>query len=149
MTLNTKSAFRLPSLANVKAQARRLRDDLSASQTPMTHSQSLEMIAHQFGYRDWNTLHAVIGNRPPPPPLAVGDRVCGTYLGQSVKGEIIGLQMQMGERFRITLELDDPVDVVKFESFSAFRRRINATINRTGETVEKTSDGRPQLVLSI
>ena len=31
----------------------------------------------------------------------------------------------------ITVDFDEPVDVVEFESFSAFRKRVTATIDET------------------
>ncbi len=45
------------------------------------------------------------------------------------------------------MKFDEPVDVVTFESFSAFRQRVTATVDETGRTIEKTSNGRPQLEL--
>ena len=43
--------------------------------------------------------------------------------------------------------LDDPVDVVTFESFSAFRQRVHCNVDTSGRTLEKTSNGRPQVEL--
>jgi len=137
------------SLEELKAQAKRLRGTLAAQQKPVSHSEALELVAKQMGYRDWNTLHASIGNRPAPPPVALGDRVRGTYLGQPFDGDVIGVQSLSGGRLRVTLEFDDPVDVVKFNSFSAYRRRVSATVNSDGRTTEKTSDGAPQLELKV
>ena len=140
----------LPSLEDLKAQARRLRATLAADGTAVGHSRALELLAHQHGYKDWNTLHAAIGNRPPPAPVAVGDRVHGRYLGQPFEGEVIGVQaLASPDRFRVTLQFDEPVDVVTFDSFSAFRQRVTGTIDRTGRTAEKTSDGRPHMELEL
>jgi hypothetical protein len=140
----------LPSLDELKAQAKRLRSELDTGDTPVNHSRALELMAHQYGYKDWNTLHAALGNQPPPAPLSLGQRVGGTYLGQAFEGEVIAVRvLGEGERYRITLVFDDPVDVVTFESFSAFRRRVSATIDRRGITAEKTSDGKPHMVLSL
>jgi len=133
---------------DLKAQAKRLRDTLSAQGKPVSHSEALELVAKQLGYRDWNTLHAAVGNRPAP-PLTLGDRVRGTYLGQPFDGDVIGVQSLTGGRVRVTLEFDDPVDVVKFDSFSAFRKRVSATVNADGRTAERTSDGKPQLELKV
>jgi hypothetical protein len=138
----------LPSLEELKQQARRLRDSLEAAGTPVGHSKALELLAHQLGYRDWNTLHAAVGNRPPPSPVAVGERVRGVYLGQPFTGEVIGVQV-VGphHRFRVAFEFDEPVDVVTFDSFSNFRRRVSCTIDGKGVTSEKTSDGQPHMML--
>ncbi len=141
----------LPDLDQLKAQAKRLRDALQRSGEPVGHSRSLEILAQQYGFRDWNTLHAAVGNRPPGPPVALGARVRGSYLGQAFEGEVIGVEVPQSapDRFRVTLHFDDPVDVVTFDSFSNFRQRVSCVIDATGATAEKTSDGRPQLQLSL
>jgi hypothetical protein len=63
--MKTLSASQLPSIVAVKEQAKRLRAKLAAHGAVVGHSQVLEVIAHQYGYRDWNTFHAAIGNHPP------------------------------------------------------------------------------------
>jgi hypothetical protein len=140
----------LPSIETLKDQAKRLRAKLETEGKPIGHSQSLELLAYQYGYKDWNTLHAAIGNRPPPCPVALGAPVRGHYLGQAFEGAVIGVQvLTPPDRFRITLVFDEPVDVVTFESFSAFRKRVSCVIDRQGVTTEKTSDGRPHLQLRL
>lgn len=138
------------SIKELKEEARRLRQNLTTAGTSLTHSQSLELVARQKGHKDWNTLFAAIGNRPEGPPVWIGQLVEGTYLGQSFTAEVLGIQSQLSHgRWRITLDLAEAVDVVKFDSFSAMRRRISATINSDGKTSEKTSDGNPQMVLNL
>jgi len=139
----------LPSIEALKDQAKRLRAKLGSDGTPVGHSRSLELLAHQYGYKDWNTLHATVGNQPPPCPVAVGAQVRGNYLGQAFEGDVTGVQVLSPGRFRIILEFDEPVDVVTFESFSNFRKRVSCVIDWTGTTAEKTSDGRPQLRLEL
>ena len=140
----------LPSLETLKDQARRLRAGLDADGMPIAHSKSLELLARQYGYKDWNTLHAAAGNRPPAAPVTPGERVRGSYLGQRFEAEVIGVaRLAAPGRFRITLHFDQPVDVVTFDSFSAFRQRVSCTVDRIGKTAEKTSDGRPHLELDI
>ena len=142
--------FHLPSIEDLKAQAKRLRARLEDDGQPVGHSQSLELVAHQYGYKNWNTLHAAVGNRPPPCPVVLGQRVRGRYLGQSFAGEVIAVRaVTPPGRFRITLHFDDPVDVVTFESFSAFRSRVNCTIDSRGVTAERTSNGQPHLHLDL
>ena len=146
----TISTHKLPSLKVVKEQAKRLRSDLSDGALSISHSKSLELIAHQLGFKDWNTLHAAIGNRPAASPVNIGETVSGRYLGQSFTAEVLGVQAMAGaSRFRLSLELFVPIDVVKFDSFSSFRKRIACTIDRQGVSVERTSDGNPQMVLEI
>jgi len=137
----------LPSIDTLKTQAKRLRADLAASGTDIAHGKALEMLAHQHGYNDWNTLHAAVGNGPFC-PVALGMRVRGRYLGQPFEGDVLGVQtLSPPGRYRVTFHFDEPVDVVTFDSFSAFRQRVSCTINERGVTAEKTSNGLPQLKL--
>ena len=140
----------LPSLDALKDQAKRLRAGLSLAGQEITHSKSLELLATQYGFRDWNTLHAKVGNRPPLDPWLLGAKVRGHYLGQPFEARILGVQAVTAQpgRYRLTLDLDEPVDVVTFDSFSAFRKRVHCTIDETGRTIEKTSNGRPHVELA-
>ena len=140
----------LPSPDALKDQAKRLRAALNSDDAPITHGKALELLAHQYGFRDWNTLHAALGNRPPPCPVALGARVRGYYLGQAFVGEVTGIQvLTTPNRFRVTFTFDEPVDVVRFDSFSNLRKRVSSVIDSTGATVEKTADGQPQLRLQL
>ncbi|MCA1368258.1 hypothetical protein I6F15_12690 [Bradyrhizobium sp. BRP14] len=144
----THETRRLPSLDVLKDQAKRLRSRLASEGEEISHSKSLELIAAQYGFRDWNTLHAAAGNRPPFNPWMLGSRVTGHYLGQAFEAEILSAQaLGATGRYRLTFRFDEPVDVVTFESFSAFRQRVTATIDESGRTVERTSNGRPHLEL--
>lgn len=145
----TRGTTTLPSLDALKDQARRLRTRLAAEGETIGHSRSLELIAAQYGFRDWNTLHASVGNRPPFNPWMLGSWVKGRYLGQAFEGEILSVQALTAQpgRYRLTMKFDEPIDVVTFESFSAFRQRVTATVDETGRTIEKTSNGLPQLEL--
>lgn len=49
-----------------KAMASRLQDRLAAKGTKITHSQALELVAAQLGYRDWNTCAAAPNSVPAP-----------------------------------------------------------------------------------
>ncbi|WP_050631037.1 glyoxalase superfamily protein [Bradyrhizobium viridifuturi] len=51
---------------DAKAMAQTLRETLGAKSIPLTHSDSLELIARLFGQRDWNTLAARIQAAGPP-----------------------------------------------------------------------------------
>ena len=140
----------LPSLETLKDQAKRLRNRLAQEDQTISHSRALELIAAQYGFRDWNTLHAKVGNRPPLNPWMLGARVSGTYLGHPFTAEVISVQALQNRPgyYRLTMKFDEAIDVVTFESFSAFRRRINCTIDETGRSPSKTSDGRPHVELS-
>jgi hypothetical protein len=140
----------LPSLDMLKDQARRLRSRLEANGETIGHSRALELIAAQYGFNDWNTLHAALGNRRGPEYLAPGARVTGAYLGQPFAARIVGIQALTSApgSYRVSLDLDEAVDVVTFDSFSAFRKRVNGVIGKDGVSRERTSNGRPQLQLS-
>jgi len=137
----------LAPVAELKAQAKRLREKLRSSGVDIGHSKSLELLAQQHGMRDWNTLCAQAGNRL---HLRVGERVQGRYLGQGFTATIRGLTLLgEGEQRRITLHFDEPVDVVTFDSFSNFRQRVTGTIGWDGCSIKKTSDGVPQLMVEL
>jgi hypothetical protein len=140
----------LPSIDELKDQAKRLRTSLARQGTDVSHGRSLELLAGQYGFKDWNTLHASVGNRPPVCPVTLGQHVRGHYLGHPFEAEVISVGM-LGDhdRYRLTLRFDEPVDVVKFDSFSAYRQRVNCVIDRFGVTAERTSDGHPHLKLAL
>jgi hypothetical protein len=130
-----------------KARARELRAELAAAGTPVSHSEALECVAKELGYRDWNTASARLSNMPEV-VLQVGDQVAGRYLKQAFDGRVLAVrEMAGGTAFEVTLEFDEPVDVVEFESFSNFRQRITMTISPAGVSFTKTSDGVPHLVV--
>ncbi len=140
-----------PSIDDLKAQAKRLRQAMDANQTPISHSAALELIAKQYGERDWNTLSALAGrsNTPPMASLAVGARIRGRYLNQPFTGKVLALAALSGGLHHLTIHFDEPVDVVTFDSFSAFRQRVNAQVDENGVSPRKTSNSLPQLVLEI
>ena len=137
----------LPTIEEAKLQAKILRARLSDDGVTITHSKALELLAQQYGYHDWNTLFAMLGNRPEV-LWTVGDRVRGHYLGQSFTAEILGVERQTEGWFRLALELDEAVDVVTFDSFSNFRKRIRGVVGPAGASREKTSDGQPHLTVA-
>jgi hypothetical protein len=136
----------LPSLDAAKAQARYLRKDLATQGRDISHSAALELVAKSYGLKDWNTLHAAIGNEPRA-PVHLGKIVPGHYLGQAFLAEVIGLQAMPDGQYEVTLALEKAVDVVTFASFSNFRSRIRKTIGGDGRSTDKTSDGVPHLIL--
>ncbi len=141
-----------PAIDTLKAQARRLRSELAGEGHSLTHGRSLEIVAHQHGYRDWNTLHAAAEATAPGGvgDLRIGTPVSGRYLGQEFKGTLVALRsLAGGSRFGVTIRFDEPVDVVAFESFSSFRRQVSAIVDAAGRTAEKTSNGLNHLTLDL
>lgn len=138
----------LPTAAEAKEQAKRLRAQLANQGSVISHSNALELVAHQNGYQDWNTFHAAIGNRPPD-GWTPGGRVQGSYLSQPFNGTIVAVEMLRPGWFRLVLDLDEAVDVVTFDSFSNFRKRIRGVVGPNGTSRERTSNGVPHLQLNI
>lgn len=136
----------IPAIPTLKAEAKDLR---AMAPTPMTHSQSLEALAHRYGLTDWNTLRARAAPEQAPAPR-LGQRVEAVYLGHPVAGVIHAVRaMGTGGAHRVVIDLDQPVNVSAFESMQVMRRRLQATIGPDGTTVEKTSDGRPHLQVRL
>ncbi|TCU11101.1 hypothetical protein EV132_11998 [Rhizobium sullae] len=135
----------------LKAQAKRLRQAMETRGSAISHSAALELVAQQHGVRDWNTLSALATkpNADPIAALSVGSQVRGRYLNQPFTGKVLALAETGGGLHKITIHFDEPVDVVTFESFSAFRQRINAQVDTNGVSPRKTSNGRPHLALDI
>lgn len=133
-------------IENYKSQAKRLREYLGSQDIKLGHSASLEAIAKQHGYRDWNTLSASEKNRIKWP--AAGERVMGTYLGHSFRGTILKSEIiSNSDNRRYTLMMDEAIDVVKSELFSNFRQRISSTLNSDLKSVDHK--GNPDKILII
>jgi len=141
-------AGELPTITKAKDQAKRLRAGLAESGTDLSHAQALELLAHQHGFRDWNTFHAAIGNRPPE-DWAPGGRVTGSYLSQPFVATILSVGRVQPGWFCLVLDLEEAVDVVAFDSFSNFRKRIRGIVGPQATSRERTSDGQPHLVLDL
>lgn len=141
-------SMHLPTLHDAKSQAKRLRSQLAETGTQISHSRGLELLAAQYGYADWNTLHAAIGQAAPN-PYELGATVTGRYLGQPFRATIHSVTQAKPGWVKLVLDLETPVDVVTFDSFSNFRRRIRGMVGPEGRSHEKTSDGTPHLELDI
>ena len=131
-----------------KARARTIRAAMAADGRNISHAAALERVAAEHGFASWNALSARLSNAPEV-ALQVGDRIRGCYLKQDFEGVVLGVHsLAEGGAFRISIELDEAVDVVRFDSFSAFRRRVNGTVSPGGVSYAKTSDGVPHLVVA-
>jgi len=134
-------------IAQAKQRAKIMRKDLFSRGIKISYSQALERVAAEIGYRDWNTAVARLSNEPPF-RIQVGDTVSGAYLKQPFTGQVLAVrEIGGGSHFEVTLHFDEPVDVVSFDSFSAFRQRVNVTVDDTGVSPSKTSDGEPHMVI--
>ena len=138
----------LPTPSVVKRHAKQLREDLASEGAKISHSEALETVAHRHGFRDWNAFHAAIRDRTPEGWYA-GGRVKGRYLSQPFAATVLSAEQLRPGWFRLVLDLDEAVDVVRFESFSNLRKRIRVVVGPDCHSKERTSDGEPHLALEI
>lgn len=136
----------LPTRDALKAHAKRLRADLLGAGTDISHSKALELVAHQWGARDWNTLSARL-ETPAELGWYPGQTVHGRYLGHDFKGVIKAADHRAKGFWRVTIRFDAPIDVVRSDKFTALRHQVTATLGPNGQSFEKTSDGTPHMVL--
>lgn len=137
---------RLPSLEVVKRHAKRLRAALEETTVTLSHAESLEMIARQWGFSDWNTLCAMIKKQNSPSRLKIGDDISGEYLGQVFHAMIVDLVPLADEEiYIITLAFDKPLTVSNAHTNENLQNRITCTIGPGGKTVEKQACGAPVL----
>jgi hypothetical protein len=106
------------------------------------------LVAHNHGFRDWNTMFSAIGNGPPK-GWAIGNKVSGTYLSQPFAGHVVSISIMKPGWFRLELQLDEAVDVVTSDGFSNFRSRIRGVVGPKGHSVERTSDGQAHLQIDL
>ncbi|MFZ2103411.1 MAG: glyoxalase superfamily protein [Oricola sp.] len=146
-TPSSHSTSRPATREQAKLRARELRVELRERGVAISHGQALERVAAELGYRNWNTAVARLSNEPPF-SIAVGDTVSGAYLKQPFTGRVLAVhEIGGGSHFKVTLHFDEPVDVVAFDSFSAFRQRVTATIDADGVSPNRTGDGEPHMVI--
>ncbi len=135
-----------PSVSDLKDQARRLRQALADQGTTIAHSKSLELLAQQYGLRDWNTLQAQARTDRALALPQIGDRLNGRYMGHPFTGVLRAIQRHGANgALRVSIQLDHPVDVVSFDSFSSWRHRVTGTVDHTGVSIKRRSDGTPHL----
>ena len=136
----------------LKQQAKRLRKALASRKMTVSHTGSLELLAQSHGFRDWNTAIAMTRKREPVriADLGIGKRFAGSYLGHAVCGHIRGVtRTPVGGVYRIEVHLDQPVDVVTSERFSALRQRIASRINEDCEPVLANGTRGPGLSVDL
>ena len=158
-SVRTLAAPALPPTAELKSQARRLRLALGQQGLELGHGQSLELLARLWGRRDWNTLHAAAraagdAQRVPSPatvPWSLGQPVTGRAFGQSFTGRLVGMSlMSRADCVRVSVHLDQPLDMFEFDSAKSERHRFNAVIRvANGRSLRRRSDGRHQLELDL
>ena len=77
-----------------------------------------------------------------------GDLVSGRYLKQTFSGRVLGVrELYDGAAFEVTIQFDEAVDVVEFDSFSNLRTRVTITVSPAGVSQARTSDGAPHMIV--
>jgi len=138
----------LPTRDMLKAQAKILRRE--ARGASMSHAEALELVAHQWGARDWNTLSAQAADTTNTTTgWTPGQRVSGRYLGHTFAGVVKAARLSASGMWSLTLRFDTAIDVVTSAHFSSFRQQVNGTVNAQGHSPQKTSDGQPHLVMDL
>ena len=82
----------------------------------------------------------------PTPAGASGSDRPGRYLKQAFLAEVTDIRPICEGAYEVTLTFDTRVDVVTFDSFSDFRKRVRKVIGADGRSADKTSHGVPHLV---
>lgn len=138
----------IPPVTYLKYKAKRLRDQNALDGIQISHSKALETLAHDYGFRDWNSLQAIANKQVSL--VTIGQPVTGEYLGQAFTGKIKAVKLlNNSQTTGVTIVFDKAVDVVSFDSFSNHRTQISCYLNEIAMTVEKTSDGKPHLSLHL
>lgn len=102
---------------DAKLMAKSLRAAMETRQVPLSHSESLEIVARQFGYDDWNVLAARIGEAEPEAPAGEAEETVRLQMGIPVLRifdeakakqfylDFLGFQMDWDHRFAPDLPL--------------------------------------------
>ena len=138
----------LPSIDQLKEQAKSLRNIKAKDGVSLGHSQCLELVAKGHGFKDSNCLSAAASNESGAKPYFTGQHFSGHYLSTPFAGELVLVKGSDDPSLTIVrVKFDQPIDVVKFDSFSNFRRQVTCSLTKEGVTREKTSNGVPHMVL--
>jgi len=145
----TSSKETIPNVVQLKSQAQRLRHFLADKDIEISQASSLEALAKQYGYRDWNVLSALAKRQSSENNWPeIGETVAGTYLGQDFTGKIIRQNVtDLPGAKAYTIRLEQPIDVVKSDKFSAFRQQINITLNN--QLISIDHEGQPNQVMVL
>lgn len=138
----------LPTISQAKQAAKQLRAALAEQGEAISHAQALERVAQRHGFRDWNAFHAALRDWRPK-GWEVGGRVTGRYLSQPFAATVLAADQFRPGWFRLVLDLDAAVDVVRFDSFSNLRKRIRVEVGPEGHSKERTSDGTRHVALEL
>ncbi|OKA20870.1 bleomycin resistance family protein [Pseudomonas versuta] len=98
------------SIEQAKQMAKRLRASHELRQQPMTHAMALETVAHQLGYKDWNTASAMLPCEDPVPAITFYKAIPILRMFDEAKArefylDFLGFSVEFEHRFEADLPL--------------------------------------------
>ncbi len=117
-----------------KAMARTLRAALAERHINITHSDTLEIVARQFGFANWNMLAARIENDANPPVLPPGWRTSG-----SGRPDIYRVGLDPAEPGAVRIATVERSGVIEADHFASLMQSILADDYR-GKTLRVSAE---------
>jgi hypothetical protein len=114
---------------NAKSMAKTLRQGLSDRNIDLSHSDCLELVAHQFGLADWNTLAATIARKQNGSTLRLPEG--WTISGSRSQAYDMGVdEVEGAALIRCKYAADDPAFSDKVNAFGTLMQSIVADAYR-------------------
>lgn len=98
------------SVEQAKKMAKVLRSSLESRQAPVSHAAALEIVAHQLGYKDWNTAAALLPQGEKQPVIVLEKAIPILRMFDEPKArefylDFLGFQVDFEHRFEPGLPL--------------------------------------------
>ncbi|MDN7141940.1 VOC family protein [Pseudomonas sp. JQ170] len=98
------------SIEQAKQMAKRLRASLESRNQAVTHSTALETVAHQLGYKDWNTASAILPQENTQPAITFDKTIPILRMFDEIKArefylDFLGFSVEFEHRFETDLPL--------------------------------------------
>lgn len=98
------------SVEHAKKMAKALRTSLGSHSSSITHAAALEIVAHQLGYKDWNTAAALLPRENKPSAIQFDSAIPILRMFDERKArefylDFLGFQVEFEHRFEINLPL--------------------------------------------
>lgn len=98
------------SIEQAKQMAKRLRTSLQVRDPQASHSMALELVAHQLGYKDWNTAAATLPQETPQPAVTFDKAIPILRMFDETKArefylDFLGFRVEFEHRFEADLPL--------------------------------------------
>ncbi|VVN72133.1 hypothetical protein PS712_00484 [Pseudomonas fluorescens] len=98
------------SIEQAKQMAKRLRASMESRNQTLTHSTALETVAHQLGYKDWNTASAMLPQENTQPAITFDKAIPILRMFDETKArefylDFLGFSVEFEHRFEADLPL--------------------------------------------